>query len=172
MKIQEWLNWDMDRWRSYQVSMRKCLWEIKSHYHGPLVDPLIQEKGIKIRWNFRNTYYADTINPSLCDVEILPKRNGCYVIIFTELENNTGNSAINNFEDLATALYHERLRYVPVTNLEWVSHYKKDGLREHFSQVKMEWDGQAFLNPQWGFAEPEEVYAETRLLNVLTGVHS
>lgn len=169
MRLQGWLDKSISQWRPYQISFQKFLWEIKSHYYGLLVDQTIQEKGIKIRWNFRNSYWGNDVNPSICDVQILPQQNGCYAIIFTELEHNTGGSAINYFERLATELYHERLRYVPIENLKWYSHYKKD-LRDRFSQVKMDWDGRTFVNPRWGPAKPEDIYAGTRALEVLEDV--
>jgi len=172
-RLEDWIYEKKLRRKAYLTSFRKFWWEIKSHYHGPEVEPQIQENGIKIRWNFRNTLaIGGGISKSFCDVEILPRKYGQFVVIFTELGTNKGQSAMNAYEDLATVLYHERLRYVPLEKIEWYLHLPatRSGFTEHFTQVTMSWDGRGFSDPQWGRVRREHVYAGTHLLSVLRGI--
>src|ERR1051326_7738497 len=118
-----WIEEKKSRLDPYRTSFQKFWWEVKSHYHGPQVEPQIQEKGIKIRWTFRESpSFGGGITKSVCDVEFLPKWGDHFAVIFTELSINEGKPVMNIIEDLATVLYQERLRYVPLETIEWYIH--------------------------------------------------
>jgi len=99
-----------------------------------------------------------------CGIDIEKKKDHC-VVMLTELDDNTGTSITNAYEQLATEIYNAKLKseYTPQQIL-WVEHYPDRGhsggspmFEESFAEVTMRWDGHKFSTPQWIHIRPNEI---------------
>lgn len=97
-------------------------------------------------------YYKGFVGcKSKCGLTIT-KEGKKVTVILTELPSNHGTSVTNMIEDLATMIYWQFLKDVPVENIEWIEHYPPTdslNLPETFDRVVMKWDGKQFSHPQW-----------------------
>ena len=98
---------------------------------------------------------------SSCGLEIRINRNNTVTVILTELPNNPGITVTYLMEHVATLIYNEYLRSVPVENIIWLKHdpeIRHDDKRiaeESYKQALLVWNGDTFGSPRW-IALPSE----------------
>jgi len=83
-----------------------------------------------------------------CGLEIKRDKDKI-IVILTELDDNPGTSVTNMVEQLATMVYHQFLKGIPIENITWIEHYPKTSFGETFDRVTMNWNGKEFSNPKW-----------------------
>jgi hypothetical protein len=85
---------------------------------------------------------------SKCGLEI-KRHDEKITVVLTELDDNPGTSVTNMIEHLATMVYHQFLKGIPVENITWIEHYPKTSFGETFDRVFLHWNGEIFSNPKW-----------------------
>lgn len=95
--------------------------------------------------------------PSKCGIDIV-KHNDTFIVILTELPDNSGTSITNIIESLATMVYYQFLNGVPIEKIIWIEHYPPSRHREEtFDEVTFKWNGKYFFSPRWKRISPSEL---------------
>jgi hypothetical protein len=89
---------------------------------------------------------------SFCGVEVNGNSNNTITVILTELPDNPGIIVEYLIEHVATLIYREYLRDMPVESIIWVKH--KPGRdtgppEESYDQALLVWNGETFNSPRW-----------------------
>ena len=61
---------------------------------------------------------------AFCDLSVILLNNSDYLVIFTELKDNTGTSVTNSIETLIYMIKKNLLRHVDWDEITWVEHYE------------------------------------------------
>jgi len=92
---------------------------------------------------------------SCCGVEVRVSRNNTVTVILTELPENPGIIIDYLIEHVATLIYKEYLRDMPVESIVWVKHKPgrpeedKSPPEESYDQALLVWNGETFNSPRW-----------------------
>jgi len=92
---------------------------------------------------------------SSCGLDIKINRNNTVTVILTELPNNPGITVTYLIEHIATLIYNEYLRSVPVENIIWITydpeihHEDKKIAEDCYKQALLVWNGETFASPRW-----------------------
>ena len=92
---------------------------------------------------------------SSCGLDIRINRNNTVTVILTELPDNPGITVTYLIEHIATLIYKEYLRHVPVENIVWLTydpairHEDRRIAEESYKQALLLWNGETFGSPRW-----------------------
>ena len=93
----------------------------------------------------------------VCHLKIFSQPNKIFIVVLTELTENTGASITNSYEKIVTQVYHKFLAEVPFNKITWIEHYdknsyeKSDNKHETFDEVNLSYHEGAkkFSSPHW-----------------------
>ncbi len=113
----------------------------------------MQGKSIHCKYYYKGFWGYDAV----CDLEIFKGVDGKVFVVLTELNENTGTSVTNFYEQLATLIYKQYLSAVPKDQIVWVEHYDENSYQntrdqhESFDIVTLTWNEklEAYQSPQW-----------------------
>jgi hypothetical protein len=100
---------------------------------------------------------------SSCGLEIRINRNNTVTVILTELPDNPGITVTYLIEHIATLIYKEYLRNVPVENIIWLTydpqirHEDKRIAEGSYRQALLAWNGETFGSPRWILLPSEDL---------------
>jgi hypothetical protein len=99
-------------------------------------------------YKHNNFSYRDALGrQGLCQIERFVGEN--IVVVVTELEENTGPSITNAFEQIATQLVQSSSWLKSEKDILWIEHYQHRDGEETWDQVKMDYDDMVYSNPKW-----------------------
>jgi hypothetical protein len=93
----------------------------------------------------------------VCGLKIFPQANGIFILVLTELDENTGASITNCYDNISTQVHQQFLSDIPVDKIIWLEHYDdnsyydKKNNKETFDQVNLTYDKKlkCFSSPEW-----------------------
>ncbi|MBD3195327.1 MAG: hypothetical protein GF317_09745 [Candidatus Lokiarchaeota archaeon] len=89
---------------------------------------------------------------SKCGLRIFENQKRA-VVVLIELPDNLGTSITNFYEDLATTIYHRKLKpkNIDIENITWVEHYIEGSIEYSLVELKYNKADRRFLEPEWKF---------------------
>lgn len=88
---------------------------------------------------------------SQCGAIIIDKFKEKGIVVLVELKDNHGTSVTNDYQNIASMLYREKLadRYKP-DEIIWIEHQEKEAKK--FDLVELQWENNAYQRPpEWSY---------------------